>query len=271
MSVADRFQPLTRSVNLIQGELETVARTVQIALERTMRELAHRERERQRASGVAANQAFSDVYPVRYNLFKLYVEGLEDAFRLLLPLTGGTKIALLRTAAEEPWVSFFFNQASCRGYQSLMANLSVELQTRTVFALHEPRTLRKLPDGREVGQYGAVQVVVYNGRIEPERVVSLVNDAGPWVFHNLGEPYAFEDTNKYNRKKKVERFTAQDLFNFLDGFGLRPFDDTFYRVGLGDPLYLLERIDYVAEVRQKITQPVDLEKIRLSCQGEAID
>src|SRR5262245_13412105 len=159
MSAVDRFQPLTRSVNLIQGELETVARTVQIALERTMHELAHRERERQRASGVAADQVLADVCRVQFNLSKLYVEGLEDAFRLLLPLTGGTKIVLLRTAANEPWVAFFFNQASCRGYQSLMANLSVQLQTRTVYALHEPRTLRKLPDGRVVGQYGAFQIV----------------------------------------------------------------------------------------------------------------
>lgn len=264
-STIERYQPLARCASLIQGELLDVAEATRAELERAMLELAKEERKRARALNPELPAAV--VSPVRFNLFKLYVETLEDALRLLLPLTGGTRWLFTSAAIDEPWVAFFYNRADCRGYKSLLVNLAYLLKTRTVYGLHEPTTLRSLPDGRLVGQYGAVQVEVYKSQREPERVISLVNDAGRWVFQNFGRPYSFEKPEKYERKKKTDRFTPQDLIDFLAGFGLRPYQDDWYRVGKDQPVYLMERIDYDDEVRRKVTTPIELQRIRAMYAG----
>jgi len=267
MSLIKDFYPITRAVSAIQGEIEPVAKAAVSELDRFVVSLQ---------SGVNADSLAGDMAqqegsgrpPVVYTLRQLHVKSLEDVFNLLLPLTLGTKMVLLRTSNPD-WTAYFDNSSRCKGYQSLMACLSVYLKTRTVHAYAQPKTIRKLPQGKMIGSWGAVLAYVYNGQMQAERIVSLVNDAGPWHFDSMGEPYCFENTEKYNARKKTDRFTFEDLISFLQGFGLRPFNDDFYRVSLDQPIFLIERTDYVEEVRKKYSRPYDIKTLRARYEGIA--
>jgi hypothetical protein len=48
-----------------------------------------------------------------------------------------------------------------------------------------------------------------------ERTIAAANDGGRWVFETNGEPYAFEDTAAYQRRRKTDRFTTPMLHEYL--------------------------------------------------------
>jgi hypothetical protein len=74
------------------------------------------------------------------------------------------------------------------------------------------------------------------------RSVAAMNDGGRWVFEQSGEPFPFEETEKYARPRKRDRFTREMLQAYLQAFGLTPWSDDFYRVSDETPAILLESL-----------------------------
>ncbi len=62
-----------------------------------------------------------------------------------------------------------------------------------------------------------------------------MNDGGCWIFEVSGEPYPFEELDKYELRRKRDRFTREMLTRYLEHFSLRPFEDEFYAVDLEHP------------------------------------
>lgn len=228
-----------------------------------LRDIAEAVREELARAASAQSQA-----AVAFNVRKLDALNLDDALKALLPLTGGTKWLFVANGEGEPWAAMFHNRSDCSGSKSLLVTMAAQLKAKAVYGLIEPPTSRKLPDGRRVGKFGAMQVEIYNRERSAERVVSLVNDGSTWNFHNIGRPYPFEQTARYKKSKKTDRFTAEHVVEFLNGFGVRPYNDEWYRCDAKHPAYLIERVDHDEEVRRKISAAVDLERVRAAFAGE---
>jgi hypothetical protein len=141
---------------------------------------------------------------------------LEDAFRSLLPLTNAkTRRLFLPTTAG--WTACFQNGIQGSDpfpAMSFLAGRANVLAMRVCIQRSAP--------------YPATIWEVYAPR-ETRRSLAAVNDGGKWVFHSSGEPYPFEEVPAYSAKRVRDRFTPAMLERYLDaGFGLRPFEDSFY-------------------------------------------
>ena len=55
-----------------------------------------------------------------------------------------------------------------------------------------------------------------------------MNDGGRWIFETSGEPYDFEQIERYAAKRKRDRFTHEMLAEYLAHFGISAFDESFY-------------------------------------------
>ena len=55
------------------------------------------------------------------------------------------------------------------------------------------------------------------------RSIVAANDGGKWVFETSGEPFEFEDLERYKRRRKSERFPPELLYEYLGHLGV-PFD-----------------------------------------------
>ncbi|XXF78223.1 hypothetical protein P2318_00255 [Myxococcaceae bacterium GXIMD 01537] len=101
-----------------------------------------------------------------------------------------------------------------------------------------PHTLRK-----DKGRYGAVILDVFSPlETGPEylRALEAVNDGGRWVFECSGEPFPFEQLERYKARRVRDRFTFDMLKQYLHHLGLAPFDEHFY-LPPGEPAWLVEK------------------------------
>lgn len=71
------------------------------------------------------------------------------------------------------------------------------------------------------------------------RIVSLSDDGGRVAFRQFGKAFNFEEISSYSKKRKRDRFTFPMLDNYLTEFGIRAFDDTFYKA---DDAFVIERV-----------------------------
>jgi hypothetical protein len=121
-----------------------------------------------------------------------------------------------------------------------MAYMARTLGCRGLRVVAVPHTYRK---GRG-GRYGAVMLTVYGPRetawINTLRVVSASNDGGPWVFDQVGEPFPFEQVERYQERRVRDRFTFDMLKDYLRHLGLSPFEEDFY-LPEGAPAWLVEK------------------------------
>jgi len=60
------------------------------------------------------------------------------------------------------------------------------------------------------------------------RSIYAANDGGRWVFGHFGEPFAFEQVEKYQERRVRDRFTFEMLKDYLRHLGLSPFEEDFY-------------------------------------------
>jgi hypothetical protein len=61
------------------------------------------------------------------------------------------------------------------------------------------------------------------------RKIRLEYDMGKWHFEQFGTPFPFEETERYQAKRKTERFDFQLLKKYLIELGgLLPFEEDFY-------------------------------------------
>ena len=56
-----------------------------------------------------------------------------------------------------------------------------------------------------------------------------MKDGSSWSFDAFGEPFDFEQTKRYQERRKRDRFTPELLDQYLRNFGIAAFDESFYR------------------------------------------
>lgn len=164
-------------------------------------------------------------------------DSLRSAFERLLPLTPAmTKRLFVPTAAG--WTAAFQNGINGSDPFPAMSFLAERLGVRAMRVCHTG-----LPHPSTIWEVYAPQSL---GGIPPmhyRRSLAAARDGKRWVFHDSGAPFAFEDVAAYEQKQIAKRFTKTMLAGYLEtGFGLRPFDETFYDVSASSPAIVLDQV-----------------------------
>jgi hypothetical protein len=158
--------------------------------------------------------------------------GLGAALEALLPLCHAKQRKLLTSTASQ-WTAFFQNGIDGSDPTPVMSLLARKLEVTAMRICSTPPS----------AMWPATIWEVYASGYEPlgyRRSVCVSNDGGKWVFYQSGEPFAFEEVEAYDRKRKRDRFTRELLLKYLSHFQLRPFDDDFYRIERSQPAILLD-------------------------------
>lgn len=74
-----------------------------------------------------------------------------------------------------------------------------------------------------------------------QRSIAAVNDGGRWVFEQSGTPFKFEDTSRYNAKRKRDRFKKEMLAACLEGLGAQLLSDRTLQISGTSRGILLKR------------------------------
>jgi hypothetical protein len=73
--------------------------------------------------------------------------------------------------------------------------------------------------------FRAMQVQVFTGHEGvhgvPRRTVTASRDGNRWAFDNQGDPFPFEDAQKFSSRRVRDRFGVEDVLAFCRHFGLR--------------------------------------------------
>jgi hypothetical protein len=172
--------------------------------------------------GLPTSQGFTiEVLPVSGTL--------EQVLCRLLPLTSGETQRDLFIPTRSAWTGYVENGWTGTDAASAMSVMARRLNTRGLRVVAVPHTLRK--DGS--GRYGAVMLDVF-GPKQPGKIHNYVralgasNDGGRWVFDESGEPFPFEQMEKYQERRVRDRFTFEMLKDYLRHLGLSPFEEDFY-------------------------------------------
>jgi hypothetical protein len=153
---------------------------------------------------------------------------LEQALSRLLPLTSGERRRHLFIPTRSAWTAYVADQWTGTDAASPMSTMARRLGIRCLRVVAVPHTLRG-----DRGRYGAVMLDVY-GPKQPGKLHNYVralgasNDGGRWVFDQEGEPFPFEQVEKYQERRVRDRFTFEMLKDYLRHLGLAPFEEDFY-------------------------------------------
>jgi hypothetical protein len=155
---------------------------------------------------------------------------LDEVLHTLLPLRIGEPNRFLLLPTRSSQTCYLDN--GYRGTDSAaIAYLAKALGCRTAWIVAVPNTLRRV--GKQwQGRQGTLVLEVYGPHqtewVNTVRAIRLVNDAGSWEFDAVGDPYPFEEGNRYLDKKVSDRFTLDMLKRYSAELGLHPFDADFY-------------------------------------------
>ena len=165
---------------------------------------------------------------------------LGDAFQSLLPLAN-SKMRRLFVPTQSKWVACFQNGiqgsdpfpamsylAQQMGVLAMrVCSTGPDLYAATIWELYAPSSL------------GGDPLLGYR------RSLSAANDGGKWKFSEAGEPFPFELVDRYQLRRKRNRFTSDMLRDYVAHFGIRLFDDEFLRVSVHSPAIRLQQITNV--------------------------
>ena len=147
---------------------------------------------------------------------------LEQALSSLLPLTSGETQRHLFIPTRSAWTAYVENGWTGMDAYSHISYMASWLSIRCLRVVAVPHTLR----GNQ-GRYGAVMLDVFGpeqpGKIHNYvRALEVANDGGRWVFEQEGEPFPFEQLEKYQARRVRDRFTFEMLKDSLRHLGLSP-------------------------------------------------
>jgi len=162
-------------------------------------------------------------------------KNLGSVLGRLLPLRGGdhTKHLFIPTR-DNRWAACFDNGWRGADIPTFVSVLSEKIGCRGVRAAYVPNTIKRDPSTKRgwSGNYGAVIFEVYGPKPNPIlntlRYVSLVNDGGKWSFDIGGNPFDFEQMERYELPQKADRFDPEMLDNYLRYLGIDAFSEDFY-------------------------------------------
>lgn len=152
---------------------------------------------------------------------------LEAVLRSLEPLTSVEIRRELFVPTRSQWTAYFDN--GWRGTDpSAVKFLCLKLGCRGMRVDAVPHTHRPGAGGR----WGAAMFEVYGPRPNPiqnyVRTVTAMNDGGRWIFEESGEPFPFEQVERYTERIKRKRFTFEMLRDYAAALGVKAFDEEFY-------------------------------------------
>ncbi len=153
---------------------------------------------------------------------------LEQVLSSLLPLTSGETQRHLFIPTRGAWTAYVENGWTGTDAASPMRSMARRLSIRCLRVVAVPHTLRG-----DQGRYGSVMLGVYGperpGKISSTvRALAAANDGGRWVFEQSGEPFPFEQVEKYQARRVRDRFTLEMLKDYLRHQGQAPFEEDFY-------------------------------------------
>lgn len=215
----DRYAPITKEIEFIECDAKTAADAFQ-----------EWQTPIQSARGVRLN---------RRELAGDFPAKLE----CLLPLTSHEARRILFLPTRSNWTAYL--DSGWRGTDaSAVRFLSKTIGCRGIRAVCAPDTMRKTPTG-ELGRYGATILEVYAADasgcsfLNVQRSIFAANDGGRWKFGANGQPFAFEDLERYTARQIRDRFTPEMLDEYLRHFGIDFFSPDFYDVA--QPAYLISK------------------------------
>ena len=153
---------------------------------------------------------------------------LPESLPLLEPLMSvRTKELLLNTRST--WTACFDNGRIGSGPATLLRYGSSQLKCRGLLVSCSPNTMSR-SSLRGHGNYGAVMFELLGPREYPntDRAIWLANDGGRWTFGTSGDVQSFEQPERYESKKKLDRFNSEMLEQYCRALGIGLFDEAFY-------------------------------------------
>lgn len=163
------------------------------------------------------------------------IANIDKAFAALAPLSSAMTRKLLVSAGPQ-WTAFFQNGLQGSDPTAGGNQLSKELG---VIGMRVCAT----PDDN---LYPAVMWEVW----APQRLggnewgyrrsIAVSSDGGKWVFEESGEPYAFEEPERYAASRKRERFTKEMLRRYLAALAVDPFAEGALQADAAIPAVLIE-------------------------------
>ena len=177
---------------------------------------------------------------------------LEQVLSSLLPLTSGERRRRLFIPTRSAWTAYVADQWTGTDAASPMSVMARMLSIRCLRVVAVPHTLRG-----DQGRYGAVMLDVF-GPEQPGKLTNYVralevaNDGGHWVFEQEGEPFPFEQVERYQARRVRDRFTFEMLKDSLRHLGLEPFEEHFY-LPPGSCAWLIQKTGPFATVGREYT------------------
>ena len=127
--------------------------------------------------------------------------------------------------ATPGWMAYLNNYALGTNASSVLPGLAQTLRCRAVL-------IEAVPLGTNGEASEALGLTV----LDPEgsgwrRSVGLRNTEGFWRFWQLGEPFAFEEVDRYRLRRRRRRFDLPMLTTYASALDLHPFQTGFYQSG----------------------------------------
>lgn len=167
---------------------------------------------------------------------KLFIQSvqtsnLEAALEVLLPLaTRPNQWLFLDTASQ--WCAYLENGWRGTDPTPIAPLAGRRCKCRGVRATSIPNIPMKKHGDQWRGSYGAEVLEVYRPVWtdigNTERSICVLNDGGRWSFDVFGEPYNFEDTEKYCTPRIQDRFTHDMIELYLKHLGIEAYKQEFY-------------------------------------------
>jgi hypothetical protein len=182
---------------------------------------------------VAAYEAW--MKRLRWPLTTREITNLDEAFAALAPLSASMRRKLF-VSAGSAWTAFFQSGTLGSDPTAGGSQLSKELDCIGVRVCATP----------DDDLYPAVMWQVWapprlgGDQWHYRRAVTAANDGGKWVFDEDGEPYPFEERERYRAIRKRDRFTKDMLRRYLAASAVDPFADGALKADVGSPAVLLE-------------------------------
>lgn len=229
----DRLAPITTSMGLIEEECSSVVKKF----------VEWREESKK-----------FDHYTKRIRSHTV-IGNLEETLLHLLPLklVQSNRYLLIPTIAG--WTAYLDN--NYRGTDpAAISYLPELLNSRSVWVVARPHSLRYTGSTWR-GREGALVMEVY-GHEEREwlnliRKIRLENDAGKWQFEQSGEPFSFEEKERYQAEQVRDRFDFDLLKRYLKALGLSPFEEEFYLPSFDRSAVLVEITTKYSKQNKDIT------------------
>jgi hypothetical protein len=172
---------------------------------------------------------------------QFYVQSVASFLASLerLPPLSAEKRRALFVPTNSAWTAFFQSGIDGSDHFPAMSFLAGRLGVRAM------RVCRSPPNAVWTGVVWEVYAPPDQGGVLPllyRRSVAAVNDGGRWTFDQSGSPFPFEHLERYDLRRKRDRFDGELLEQYLGEFGLKPFEDGFYAPSEQNPAILVERV-----------------------------